>query len=77
MSIIYRNRINKTFVYSTNKTRGSNKTVVTNKTILDKIKKYRIPPAWIKVEITLNKSLIAIGFDSVGRKQYVYSTDYI
>ena len=53
-----------------------------NKKILDKkfisnIEKYRIPPAWKNVEITLNKDLIAVGFDEAGRKQYVYSQNHI
>ena len=75
-SIIYRNTLNnngksKRFKYKTAKVN------ITNKKVIEEIEKYRIPPAWKKVEITLNKDLIAVGFDEAGRKQYVYSANHI
>jgi DNA topoisomerase-1 len=67
MSTIYRKGKAPNFTYS------SKKGKITNKGVLEKIKKYRIPPAWKNVEITLDKDLVAIGIDDAGRKQYVYS----
>jgi len=67
MSIIYRKGKAPNFTYS------SKKGKITNKSVLEKIKKYRIPPAWKNVEITLDKDLVAVGIDDAGRKQYVYS----
>tara|TARA_B100000963_G_C22546720_1_gene634765 strand:- start:259 stop:1224 length:966 start_codon:yes stop_codon:yes gene_type:complete len=71
MSIIYRNGRSNNFTYTSNK-----KKIKDSKTI-EKIKSYRIPPAWKKVEITLNKDLVATGIDEAGRKQYVYSKNHI
>lgn len=71
-SIIYREKNGKsTFKYKTKK--GN----IKDKKIISEISKYRIPPAWKKVEITLNKDLIAVGYDEAGRKQYVYSANHI
>ena len=53
------------------------KKLLKNKKYLDEIKKYRIPPAWKSVIITLNKNIIATGYDTKGRKQYIYSQKHI
>ena len=70
MSIIYRKGKAPNFIYSNKHGR------ITNKDVIQKIKKYNIPPAWKNVEITLNNDLIAIGYDNAGRKQYIYSEKY-
>jgi len=46
---------------------------ITNKNILEKIVKIRIPPAWRDVKITLDSKVLAVGYDVAGRKQAVYS----
>ena len=52
---------------------------ITNKKILKKINKMKIPPAYKNVKINLNKnaSLIAIGFDDAGRTQRIYSKKHV
>jgi len=50
-----------------------NNTKVTNKSILDKIKKIYIAPAYTDVKIYLNGDILATGIDIAGRKQYIYS----
>ena len=67
MSMIYRKGKAPNFTYTNKKGK------ITNKGVLEKIKKYRIPPAWKNVEITLEKDLVAVGVDEAGRKQYIYS----
>ncbi|MDO8618806.1 MAG: hypothetical protein Q7R49_02550 [Candidatus Daviesbacteria bacterium] len=51
---------------------------VTNKNILDRIKKLAIPPAWENVWISPidNGHLQATGIDEKGRKQYIYHNDW-
>jgi DNA topoisomerase-1 len=46
---------------------------ITNKKILDKIKKIYIAPAYSNVEIYLNGNILATGINKAGRKQYIYS----
>ena len=47
--------------------------------ILQRINKLRIPPAYKNVLISTdeNSKLQAIGYDSKGRKQYIYNKDYV
>lgn len=53
-------------------------TKVNGKVASDRLRKYRVPPAWTKVQIDPdpNARLIAIGFDVKGRKQYLYSKEH-
>ncbi len=46
---------------------------------LERIESLRIPPAWTDVHIAASPdaNLQAIGFDSAGRKQYIYHPDYV
>jgi DNA topoisomerase-1 len=67
-SYIVRKKNNNKFQYYTN-----NNVKVTNKKILDKIKKIYIAPAYTNVKIYLGEDLLATGIDIAGRKQYVYS----
>ncbi len=46
---------------------------VTSKNIIEQIKKIYVPPAYKHVVYYLRKDLLAIGTDSKGRKQYIYS----
>ena len=52
---------------------------ITEKTILDRIEKLNIPPAWTKVWIapTRNGHIQAVGFDEKKRKQYIYHPEWI
>ncbi|MCG2792074.1 MAG: DNA topoisomerase IB [Weeksellaceae bacterium] len=63
----------KSFSYITN-----NKEKVKDKEQIDYIKSLVIPPAWIDVEITTNKSakILAVGRDQKGRKQYIYNPKF-
>ncbi|MCC2624968.1 MAG: topoisomerase [Burkholderiales bacterium] len=51
---------------------------ITDKSILRRLANLVIPPAWTKVWICKNEngSLQASGYDSRGRKQYIYHTDW-
>jgi DNA topoisomerase-1 len=53
-----------------------NKTEITDKVELEKIKTLKIPPAYQNVVIVNTKKIIAYGFDSKGRKQVLYSSDF-
>jgi len=66
--MIYREVKNKEFIY-----RNSNQSDI------ERISKLNIPPAWTNVEISKNpkKDLQVTGYDSKGRKQYLYSKEYI
>ncbi len=46
---------------------------ITNKKILDRIKKIYIAPAYTNVKIYLDGDVLATGIDTAGRKQYIYS----
>ena len=52
---------------------------VTNKDILEYIRKVRVPPAYRNVKIYMNKceKVLATGIDDAGRKQYVYNPDFV
>ena len=52
-----------------------NKKKIINKNILNKISKIYIPPAYKNIKIYLNKTLLATGINSAGRKQYIYSEE--
>ena len=68
MSYITRHKIGDKLKYKNNK-----------KEDLERIKKLRIPPVWYDVKIDKNsKSKIqATGYDTKGRKQYIYNSDFI
>jgi DNA topoisomerase-1 len=53
--------------------------LITNKKIIDYIKKLRIPPAYTNVKINKNKDakILAYGFDAKNRKQVIYNPIYI
>jgi DNA topoisomerase-1 len=44
---------------------------------IEKLKSYKIPPAYQDVKFILTKKIIAYGFDSKGRKQVIYQPSYI
>jgi DNA topoisomerase-1 len=46
---------------------------INKNTILEKLYKIYIPPAYNDVKIYLNNNVLATGIDSAGRKQYIYS----
>ena len=50
---------------------------ITDKKTLEFIKNLKIPPAYNNVVILCGKKIIAYGFDSKGRKQVIYSDEYI
>ena len=70
---IYRKKKGKNFVYIK---KGS---VITNKNVLEFIRKLVIPPAWINVMISSNKNdkILCVGEDAKGRKQYKYNPKFI
>jgi len=49
---------------------------ITNQETLDEIKKIYIAPAYKNVKIFLGQDLLAVGIDTKGRKQYVYSNSF-
>lgn len=51
---------------------------ITSKTILDRIKSLKIPPAWTKVWVCPSSTgyLQATGLDIKGRKQYIYHPEW-
>lgn len=53
-------------------------TKVNGKIASERLRKYRVPPAWknVQVDPDPNAVLIAIGFDDKGRKQYLYSKEH-
>ena len=50
-----------------------------NKEDLERIKSLRIPPNWknVKIDKFSKSKLQATGYDSKGRKQYIYNKDYV
>jgi DNA topoisomerase-1 len=48
---------------------------ITDRTLVEKLSKIYIAPAYKDVRIYLNKDIIATGIDDAGRKQYIYSED--
>jgi DNA topoisomerase-1 len=46
---------------------------------LKRIEALAIPPAWTDVEISPDpdRKILAVGYDSAGRKQYIYHPDYV
>ena len=68
MSHITRHIINNKFVY-----KGAQKEDIA------RIKFLKIPPLWknVKIDKSSKAKIQAIGFDSKGRKQYIYHKDYI
>ena len=70
----YSKKNKKTFNYITSK--GE---VINNQKTIDRISKLRIPPNYNNVLIASkpNSKLQAIGYDSKGRKQYIYHPQYI
>jgi DNA topoisomerase I len=72
-SVIYRSGEPKNFVYHT--AEGAQ---VTDLAALEYITRLVIPPAWTDVEISANprRKVLASGFDSAGRRQYIYNPSY-
>ena len=66
---------NKGFTYIYTKTNQN----VVDSTLLEWIKSLKIPPAYINVKINTNitNKILAIGYDSKGRKQYIYNPKFI
>ena len=50
---------------------------ITDKKEIDHIKSLKIPPAYNDVVITCSKKIIAYGYDAKGRKQIIYSPEFI
>jgi len=50
---------------------------ITDERIINKIKKFKIPPSYDNVVILNNKKIIAYGYDSKGRKQVIYNSKHI
>jgi DNA topoisomerase-1 len=50
---------------------------ITDESIINKIKKFKIPPSYDNVVILNNKKIIAYGYDSKGRKQVIYNSKHI
>jgi DNA topoisomerase-1 len=50
---------------------------ITDKKELERIKSLKIPPAYNDVIITCGKKVIAYGYDTKGRKQVIYSQEFI
>lgn len=50
---------------------------ITDKKELDNIKALKIPPAYNDVVIICGKKIIAYGYDNKGRKQVIYSPEFI
>jgi len=48
---------------------------IEDKSLIEKLSKIYIAPAYKDVRIYLNKDIIATGIDAAGRKQYIYSAD--
>ena len=64
-------RNNKKFLYY------KNNNLLTDKNILNKISKIYIAPAYTNVKIYPNSNkLLATGYDTAGRKQYIYSANF-
>lgn len=66
---------NKGFTYIYTKTNQN----VVDSTLLEWIKSLKIPPAYNNVKINTNvkSKILAIGYDSKGRKQYIYNPKFI
>ena len=71
--MFYRKRRGKGFYYVNNKNK-----IITNKEIIDRIKKLVIPPAWKDVQISsnINDVVQVTGIDDKDRIQYIYSNKY-
>lgn len=52
---------------------------ITNKNMIDRFKKLRIPPAYTNVKINKDKNakILAYGFDNKNRKQGIYNPNYV
>ena len=50
---------------------------ITNNDEIEKIKLFKIPPAYDNVTIINNKKIIAFGYDSKNRKQVLYNPNFI
>lgn len=50
---------------------------ITDKKELERIKSLKIPPAYNDVTIVCGKKIIAYGYDTKGRKQVIYSPEFI
>ena len=52
--------------------------ILRNRTTIEKIKSFKIPPAWTHVEINPNSNKIVVtGYDIKGKKQYIYSNRHV
>lgn len=51
----------------------------TNKEDIDRIKNLKIPPMWsdVKIDKNIKSKIQATGYDTKGRKQYIYHRDFI
>jgi DNA topoisomerase I len=72
-NVIYRTGQPGKFTY-----RDSSGRTISNPDTLEYIRKLVIPPAWSDVEISANpgRKVLATGFDSAGRRQYIYNPVY-
>jgi DNA topoisomerase-1 len=61
------------YILKKNKVYDLNGKRIKSKDIYNKIKKIYVPPAYKHVVYYLEKDLLAVGTDSKGRKQYIYS----
>lgn len=68
MSFITRHLVNNKFIYNGAK-----------KEDIERIKQLKIPPMWnnVKINRSSDSKLQAIGYDSKGRKQYIYNKTFI
>jgi DNA topoisomerase-1 len=70
-------KINRLGTYITGFKYYKNKIEITNKDELEKLKLFKIPPAYDNVSIINNKKIIAYGYDSKNRKQVLYNPNFI
>jgi len=59
--------------------RGANGVLVRDAAALERIRSLAIPPAWTEVRIapSAGAKVQAVGFDTAGRKQYIYSASFV
>lgn len=71
-TFITRKKSNKGFRYFRNDKQ------ITNKSEIKRLNKLAVPPAWknVKIAVSDKAKIQAIGFDSAGRKQYIYHSSF-
>ena len=50
---------------------------IKDKAEIDRIKSYKIPPAYQNVVIVNTKKIVAYGYDAKGRKQVIYQPSFV